>query len=189
MFIVYLLILLLLIFWIAFAIYFYQKYIKLLNQTGKNKIDPITKVNNKSSIEQYLTSLLNNRINFTILMYDIDKFKLANNNSDQKIGDIYIKILAHLSKYNIRSSDFIGRYESDKFIIILKQTEFQYALQVAERLRKKTEERKKFTISIGVLSYDGLQQITMENILKEVNKILDDTKNYRCNCIKISGGN
>ena len=135
-------------------------YIKQLNEKLKeiNKIDGMTKIYNKQAICNEINTFLKKKIPFSILMFDIDKFKNINDQIGHVCGDKCIKKLALLSKSSVRVDDFVGRYGGDEFIIILPKVNSKYVLEIAEKLRKNVEnniEPTKFTITVGVSSYSG----------------------------------
>jgi len=95
----------------------------------------------------------------SIIMLDIDHFKQVNDTYGHKIGDDVIKKLASVMKEAQRKSDVIARYGGEEFIILLPDTSYDNAKEVAEKLRKKIEEsfittdtgqKVRFTVSIGV---------------------------------------
>ncbi|MBN2830723.1 MAG: sensor domain-containing diguanylate cyclase [Candidatus Omnitrophica bacterium] len=104
----------------------------------------------------------------SLLMLDIDYFKVYNDALGHQTGDKILKELATLLKNQSRKIDFVCRYGGEEFAIILPQTDKKEALMIAERLRMDTEKytfayenilpNKKLTVSLGVASFpeDGL---------------------------------
>ncbi|HWP95255.1 MAG TPA: GGDEF domain-containing protein [Syntrophomonadaceae bacterium] len=121
------------------------------------KTDAMTQVYNKVNILSIITALTEDRRKrcFTILMFDIDKFKEVNDSRGHLAGDMVIKQVASIASGCVRNIDSVGRYGGDEFLIVLPNTEFTDAHFVAERLRKKVEENESIacTISIGIASY------------------------------------
>ncbi|MCL6635701.1 MAG: GGDEF domain-containing protein [Peptococcaceae bacterium] len=74
-----------------------------------------------------------------------------------------MKELVNVLSLSIRSSDILGRYGGEEFIVIAPHTGRQKALVLAERLRKKVSDWcfvtaagvLNLTISLGVGVYDG----------------------------------
>lgn len=145
-----------------------------------NLIDDMTHVYNKRGIKEKIEDLLKRGTAFSILMYDIDRFKLVNDSLGHVVGDSCIKILAKYSRLVCRrGTDFVGRYGGDEFLIILESTTLDYALEIGEKLRRLIEEKSdpKFTISIGVSYINSSQaNITMEDVYKYVDKGLYKAK-------------
>lgn len=92
---------------------------------------------------------------FSILMFDIDKFKGINDTLGHIVGDKCLKILAQIARKSIRDHDHLCRYGGDEFLIILPDADLRTAVIVAERFRRNIEktEDPHFTVSIGVANY------------------------------------
>ena len=96
----------------------------------------------------------------SILMMDIDKFKLYNDTFGHRQGDATLQTVAKAIRQSLkRSIDFAARWGGEEFAVLLPNTDAGGALVVAEGIRKAVEnavipcedERgKKATISIGV---------------------------------------
>lgn len=99
----------------------------------------------------------------SMLILDIDHFKQVNDRFGHQAGDFVLTQLAELADQSIRSTDLLGRYGGEEFIMILPEAGLGNARAVAERLRKKVEDHKfvfdqetiRITISIGVSSLDN----------------------------------
>ncbi len=72
---------------------------------------------------------------FSILIADIDNFKLFNDTYGHPAGDEVIKRVAHMLHHRNRSSDFVGRFGGDEFILILPATYRSGAATVADHMR------------------------------------------------------
>ncbi len=104
----------------------------------------------------------------SLLMLDIDYFKVYNDALGHQAGDIILKDLALLLKEQSRKMDLVCRYGGEEFAIILPQTDKKEALLIAERLRMDIERHtfihqeilpsKKLTVSLGIASFpeDGV---------------------------------
>lgn len=127
---------------------------KLINIS---KTDSMSKVMNKSALLDSIEYLINGKSEseFSILMFDIDNFKIINDTLGHVIGDKCIKTLSATIRNNIRDIDLIGRYGGDEFIIVLPGTGTNQAIIIAERFRKLVDssESPHYTISIGIATY------------------------------------
>jgi len=104
----------------------------------------------------------------SLIMLDIDDFKVYNDTLGHQSGDQILKELATLLKKQSRKMDFVCRYGGEEFVIILPQTDKRETFLIAERLRQDIERQaflheevlpqKKITVSIGIASFpeDGL---------------------------------
>ncbi|MHB8108450.1 MAG: diguanylate cyclase [Syntrophorhabdaceae bacterium] len=113
---------------------------------------------------------------FSIILFDIDDFKLVNDRYGHLVGDQILKGVTKTAKDNLRTIDKVGRYGGEEFLIILPETEAGKAVLVAERLRSAVENEVfepdghsiRVTISSGLASYAADRQE------KELIKIADD---------------
>lgn len=108
------------------------------------------------------------KVPMSLIMLDIDDFKIYNDILGHQAGDNTLKELAALIKNQSRKMDHVCRYGGEEFSIILPQTDKEEAFQIADRLRCDIERRvfineeilpnKKLTVSIGLSSFpkDGL---------------------------------
>ena len=93
----------------------------------------------------------------SLLMLDIDHFKVINDTYGHPAGDDVIIATADILSEGIREVDAAGRYGGEEFVVTLEETDSDGAMIVAERLRKKIEktivthgDAIHFTISIGI---------------------------------------
>lgn len=99
----------------------------------------------------------------SMVMVDIDDFKIYNDMLGHQAGDKILKELATLIKNQSRKMDFVCRYGGEEFVVILPQTEKNEAFLIAERLRQNIERHpfvhqeilpsKRLTVSIGLASF------------------------------------
>ncbi len=94
----------------------------------------------------------------SLIMIDIDHFKMINDEYGHPVGDIVLKAVSRSIQSTLRDCDIAVRYGGEEFAVILPETELQGALIVAERLRKVVAETPietnahsiQVTISLGV---------------------------------------
>ncbi len=102
-------------------------------------------------VKRYRTAL-------SMLMVDIDHFKLVNDTYGHDIGDKALMAFAETGKNILRKVDIFGRIGGEEFAALLPDTDLHGALIVAERLRQAIEESCvqthkgpiRFSISVGV---------------------------------------
>jgi len=99
----------------------------------------------------------------SLIMLDIDNFKIFNDTYGHSAGDVVLVNVAKIIKESIRQMDIAARYGGEEFALILPKTEINEAIIVAERIRETIEkcavnyENKKLmvTASIGLTQYDA----------------------------------
>jgi len=127
----------------------------------------------KLSITDNLTGLYNQRFfyeqldqevarakrhnsDLTLLMVDLDGFKILNDTRGHLVGDKVLQKLGELIQKCLRTNDQAFRYGGDEFCLILPETEINGAVIVAERLlgliRQKLRSYR-ITLSIGIVKY------------------------------------
>lgn len=129
--------------------------------------------------------------NMTLLMMDIDNFKLINDTYGHQAGDEMLKLIAEVILNTVRKIDVPCRYGGEEFAIILPETHKDNAKKIAERLRKKianimfqTKDKQEVspTISIGIASYP-LDTEDKEDFIYFADKALYFAKNSGKNCV------
>ncbi len=79
---------------------------------------------------------------FSIILIDIDNFKIINDTYGHLVGNDALAAFAHLLMDNSRSMDIVGRYGGEEFLIILPEIGSARALEVLARIRSKLIEKK-----------------------------------------------
>lgn len=123
--------------------------------------DPLTGVRNRSGMTELLERdlQLSRRAgsSLSVLMVDIDHFKMINDRFGHAGGDAVLIAVAQLLKDQLRNMDAVFRYGGEEFLLVLPNTDMPYLQQVAERLRKSVEnlavvhdgKRIKLSVSFG----------------------------------------
>lgn len=138
--------------------------------------DKLTNVLSRKYFEAQLDSLIDkyNRYqgNFSLLMLDIDNFKVINDNYGHLKGDEVLSLVGNEVKSSIRITDLVGRYGGEEFIVILFDTSIKEGIKVAEKIRHNIEKLsipnidRNLTASIGLAQYPEHGQFKNELIEK-----------------------
>lgn len=147
---------------------FCKKHSNLLTMLLESKnfqqsaeFDALTGAYTRKHFESFLNNLVVSSANskFSIILYDLDKFKSINDTYGHLVGDIVLKKVAHTILNSLDKGQILGRYGGEEFIIVLPDADMQKALKTAEYLRKKvenlffTEFEKTITISLGIACF------------------------------------
>jgi len=101
--------------------------------------DGLTGLNNlryfQIVIKQELDRAARDGTTCSLLMIDIDHFKLVNDRYGHPAGDAALATVAGRLKEGLRPGDTIARYGGEEFSIMLPNCPLKYAIYVAERLR------------------------------------------------------
>ncbi len=121
----------------AMAIDHSQHHAEVVRQA---RLDGLTQVYNRTNFMRYLEELcLSSRLNHTplsLVMLDVDHFKSYNDTYGHLVGDQALTSVVEAIRLNIRSSDILGRWGGEEFVILLPYTSAQQTVQVAERVRQ-----------------------------------------------------
>ncbi len=129
--------------------------------------DSLTGLHNRRYLQQILGQEQNRarryKKTFSMLMMDVDDFKLFNDRYGHINGDRVLEMVGKIMVRTLRSMDYAFRYGGEEFIALLPETRLDNALLVAERLRAAIEKEtvvmfdgsfsSGITVSIGVASY------------------------------------
>jgi diguanylate cyclase (GGDEF)-like protein len=102
---------------------------------------------------------------FSLVMLDIDKFKMVNDRYGHQAGDEALVTLAGILQSRMRVTDVAGRWGGEEFLVICPATDRQGAQGVAETLRSMVEQTEfsrvgHCTASFGVASFEADDSIT-----------------------------
>lgn len=107
----------------------------------------------------------------TLLMLDIDHFKQFNDTHGHVVGDQVLRLVGRTLTECLRDTDVPARFGGEEFAVILRETELENAREIAERIRKRLNQKRVtrrasgedigvVTISIGAASYDYGEPMT-----------------------------
>jgi len=127
--------------------------------------DPMTGVYNRGSFDKFLNNELQMKGRYkaplSLLMLDIDDFKVINDSYGHQAGDQVLISLANILKEVTREVDKVCRYGGDEFIVILPNTTKKQCETLRQRIKDMIEYENtidgnvKFKVSIGTHSLDS----------------------------------
>lgn len=149
--------------------------------------DPLTKVFNRryfdNTIESLFARMKREQKPISLLMVDIDFFKLCNDTYGHLVGDKVLSSVAKvLTKYARREDDFVTRLGGEEFGILLIGTQKEDAVKIAEMIRRDvwktdiqydgTDNTVSVTISIGVASIVPQEKHCFQDLYETADKFL-----------------
>nr|WP_295832059.1 PleD family two-component system response regulator [uncultured Azospirillum sp.] len=158
--------------------------------------DSLTGVFNRRYVNAHLPRLLERAIDshkpVSVLMFDIDHFKVVNDTYGHAIGDEVLREVTARASRNLRTFDLVARLGGEEFIVILPDTDGEAALIVAERLRSRIADTPftvsagrgeiNVTVSIGI-SIGGRLGDTAEGLVRRADEALYEAKRSGRNCV------
>lgn len=126
--------------------------------------DSLTGLYNRHYLNAHLDNLvmqaLNNNKPLSLIILDVDHFKMVNDTYGHDIGDQVLKQIAEMAIRSIRSADLAARFGGEEFVVLMPETDAAQATEAAERIRSYIEKTPikvshsigelKKTVSIGV---------------------------------------
>ena len=161
-----------------------------------SETDPLTKCYNRrailSLIEKEIEQSKLFNLNFSLIMFDLDKFKKVNDTFGHLFGDVVLKDISKVILENIKATDAFGRYGGEEFLILLPNTELPEGIIIAERLRKTIEKLTweydtVITASMGVV--ENLKNDNLDIVLEKVDNLLYKAKNNGRNRVEYQKNN
>jgi two-component system cell cycle response regulator len=169
-----------------------KKYYDALKKSLELKVsmsikDSMTNLYNKMYFDYHLSNTIRAfetvSSTFCIAMIDIDDFKNVNDSYGHQAGDKVIQEISRIINSQVRIVDSVARYGGEEFLILLKNTDLEYAILIAERIRSAVEKHEfimlsgvKFrkTVSIGIAEY--MTGETQEELIKKADLSLYKSK-------------
>lgn len=167
-----------------FVIHQEERYLITLEDiTSLEKVaitDKLTTLYNRVKIDQILEDNFQEYKrygeNFSLILIDIDFFKNVNDTFGHQVGDDVLIDLTKILKKNVRTTDIVGRWGGEEFMIISAHTSIEGAFSLAKLLNKKVQEHlfetiEHITISAGISDIQTSEDI--DTLIKNA-----DTKLY-----------
>ena len=153
--------------------------------------DGLTQVANRRQFDEYLHSqwqkLVRENATLSLIVCDIDYFKLYNDNYGHQAGDECLRVVAKaISRAVKRPADLVARYGGEEFAVILPHTDELGAIAVAENIAEEVQKSKILhsestvseyvTLSIGIASTNPSSEYTPEVLFSVADKGLYEAK-------------
>ena len=166
-----------------------QRYAVELRQSVTNTLalavtDELTGLYNRRYFDRHLSLMLDKAReqdrDMAVMLIDMDFFKSVNDTHGHDIGDAVLKEFAVRLRRNIRGVDLACRFGGEEFVVLMPDTDYRQAQNVAERVRTAVAERSfdtgsqqplAVTVSVGVALNES-ESDTPEMILKRADVAL-----------------
>lgn len=148
----------------------------------KTQIDELTQIKNQRAILARLKNEMDLSIRtggkLSVLMLDIDDFKMVNDNYGHVIGDTVLADVAAIISRSVRDKDLAGRYGGEEFLVVLSDADSKTAKSVANRIVRSVEantfqENVRVTISCGIGHFE---KESMPELVDKADKNLYEAK-------------
>ncbi|WP_392538601.1 diguanylate cyclase [Legionella sp. 227] len=120
---------------------------------------------------------------FTLLFFDLDKFKHINDEFGHLEGDKVLKIFAHALLQNFRYYDVIARWGGDEFCVFCSGLKRKYVPGIIQRLKDSLEAAKikdySIQFSVGIIEYNQKEHQTLEDMITLADSKMYESKNSK----------
>jgi len=164
------------------------------------KVDWLTGLNNHGSFYVFLTHELKRasrqRYPVSLILIDIDDFKLYNDTLGHTVGDAYLKELAQLISSQIRDVDLAARYGGEEFAVVVPYAGIEVGKKVAKRIHEAIRSHKfaaapeeryeNLTVSLGLAVYPA-DAWKIEDLIEQADQMLYKAKENGKNQLCVKG--
>lgn len=157
--------------------------------------DGLTGLGNRHSMQESFPREINrcvkDKLPVSLIMVDVDDFKLFNDRFGHVAGDRALSAVAHVLKQQFRPRDMLVRYGGDEFSVLLPGFDENEAADIADRVRRTvsgtTESSQDSLIQIPVKVSMGVAQLgeagTLESLLRAADAALYRAKESGRNAV------
>lgn len=152
----------------------------------ESQVDFLTKLYNRRALDELMNvkeaEFERYEHDFTIVMFDLDKFKNINDTYGHNAGDAVLAAFAKILKKECRTVDVVGRFGGEEFLAILSETDINGGVVFAQKVRKHVQkarfiyggERINVTVSCGVSNRHS--NLSLATTIKSADKLLFKAK-------------
>ena len=149
--------------------------------------DPLTNLLNRRSFFERCNSEIKYAMRYntelSLLIIDIDKFKIVNDTYGHQAGDQAIKSIAEEITETIRTTDILARIGGEEFAVLMPMTESEPAHQLGERIRLNIAQKEmnfedhilQITVSIGLATLQK-EDPDIQSVFKRSDQALYNAK-------------
>lgn len=153
----------------------------LMKLYRESTVDPLTGLINRRAFlrQAYLEEQhsAQDSVPFTVIMFDLDRFKRVNDTYGHLIGDKVLTMVGNVMKRELRSTDIMARFGGEEFIAILPGLSLEQGIDVAKRI---ADAIRGEAVALGdgnfinVTSSIGVTQYRQNESIEETFKRVDD---------------
>jgi diguanylate cyclase (GGDEF)-like protein len=142
-----------------------------------SKTDTLTGVANRLYLNAFLDQEFSRAKRYgqplSLIMTDLDAFKKINDGFGHMVGDEVLKEAAAVLKAHIRTTDFLGRWGGEEFMVICPGIGKEQAKLLAEKLRKTIAETA-FANGLNITASFGVSEFNSDDTLDDCIQSADD---------------
>jgi len=153
------------------------------------EVDYLTKLQNRVSFNSEMKNLiplaLREKMNFGIILFNIDRFRAVNDEHGDEFGDQFLKLYADTIKKNIRESDIAVRFGGGEFLVLLTNVNNENkTIEIAQKIQEKlasvylispNNDKFRKTVSVGISMFPD-DSTDINEVIKYSEMALSDAK-------------
>ncbi|MFQ3237550.1 MAG: diguanylate cyclase (GGDEF)-like protein [Paraglaciecola sp.] len=164
-----------------------------------NKMDALTRIYNRgyfnTQFEYQWNIGVRHSVRQTLLLIDVDHFKLINDNYGHLVGDTCLLHIAQLINNLVkRKNDLVARFGGEEFALLLDASDSQQAMEIAESIRQSIancpfdhgDKNFNVTVSIGIASVVPTPKMNSNRLIEMADKALYQAKDSGRNQVEMS---
>jgi diguanylate cyclase (GGDEF)-like protein/PAS domain S-box-containing protein len=135
----------------------HERKLNMDRLTRRASVDELTGLANRPAVVEMLDELLEQAVPFSLLFCDLDGFKQINDHHGHFAGDHVLRHVAQRLQGAVRPSDVVARFGGDEFLVAVRSTVLDEAIDIAERIVHEVArpieldvETFDITVSIGI---------------------------------------
>lgn len=153
--------------------------------------DKLTGCHNRHSLMEFAGDFLSQATQqghpISLLVLDLDYFKLVNDNYGHAMGDIVLEAIGELLNTSFRAEDLVARFGGEEFVVLINHCDARNAKEMSENLRQKVEQLKPGNIdisaSIGLTTMEAGQNANFEMLFSLADEGVYKAKRKGRNCV------
>jgi len=160
-----------------------KKLEKELEEAKKeSKEDFLTKLYNRRALDEFLelkeAEYKRYDRNYSIVMFDLDKFKKVNDTYGHEAGDAVLSAFGKILKKEARSVDIVGRFGGEEFLALLSDTDTKGGAVFAQKVRKHVEKakfmykRKRIHVTVSAGVSERAKHISLQATINSADEYL-----------------
>ncbi|MCH8500820.1 MAG: GGDEF domain-containing protein [Aliidiomarina sp.] len=174
----------LIILWLIFRFYEGSRQSAYQELERLSVVDKLTGLYNRAKLDDLLEANIHlssrTSLPLVVMLLDIDHFKRINDQYGHVEGDAVLQQVAVTLSKRVRSTDVLGRWGGEEFLLICPATRLSEGLQLADMLRQHVADDIKratdpLTLSIGVT--EVCRQIQPNDVIRQADSALYKAKN------------
>ncbi|MFN8027627.1 MAG: sensor domain-containing diguanylate cyclase [Acidimicrobiia bacterium] len=153
--------------------------------------DGLTGLVNRRSFENRARALRSSGRAFSVVLADLDRFKLLNDTYGHEAGDRALRMFSEILRTEVREGDLVCRYGGEEFAVVLPGAETAEAIEAMQRVRAELRRVSQaggmppVTASFGIAHSDDAGDL--DDLVQRADRALFAAKDAGRDCVCIDG--